>query len=318
MRIFIIVILILFFVPDSIAQKITVLSRSNNKPIASVTIANKSVSKSLNTDFDGHADISIFSDDEKIYFTHISHVTSSTTKLEISKLGNIIHLDIDENQLSEVVISVSKWKQDKKDVTQKIISLSANEIALGTPQTSADLLQTSGQVFIQKSQLGGGSPIIRGFSTNRLLLTVDGIRMNTAIFRGGNVQNVISVDPFAIERTEVILGPGSVVYGSDAIGGVMNFYTAEPKFAIHGKSKLSGNIIARYASASNEKTKHINFNIGIKKWAFLTSISHTDFDHLKMGSHGPDDYLRTEYVETTNNVDTVVENKTKKPPCTMD
>lgn len=72
--------------------------------------------------------------------------------------------------------------------------------------------------------------MIRGFSTNRLLITVDGVRMNTAIFRSGNLQNVINVDPFALARTEVILGPGSVVYGSDAIGGVMNFYTKNPNF----------------------------------------------------------------------------------------
>lgn len=310
MRIFItIVILAFFFMPDSIAQKVVILSRSNNQPIPSVTIYNKSKSKSMETDFDGQADISIFSNNEKIFFAHISHITNSYTKLQIARFGDVVYLEIDENQLSEIVISVSKWKQDKKDVTQKIVSLSANEIALGTPQTSADLLQSSGQVFVQKSQLGGGSPIIRGFSTNRLLLTVDGVRMNTAIFRGGNVQNVISVDPFAINRTEVILGPGSVVYGSDAIGGVMNFYTAQPKFAINGKNKLSGNAVARYASASNEKTGHIDVNIGFEKWAFLTSISYTDFDHLKMGSYGSDDYLRPEYVTTIDGVDTVVQNK---------
>ena len=58
-----------------------------------------------------------------------------------------------------------------------------------------------------------------------MLITVDGVRFNTAIFRGGNVQNIISIDPLAVENTEVILGPGSVVYGSDAVGGVMNFYS---------------------------------------------------------------------------------------------
>jgi hemoglobin/transferrin/lactoferrin receptor protein len=100
------------------------------------------------------------------------------------------------------------------------------------PQTSADLLANSGHVFVQKSQLGGGSPMIRGFSTNRVLITVDGIRLNNAIFRGGNVHNVISINPFNIEKTEIILGSGSVIYGSDAIGGVMNFYTTALKHKI--------------------------------------------------------------------------------------
>ena len=160
------------------------------------------------------------------------------------------------------------------------------------PQTAADLLQSSGQVYVQKSQLGGGSPIIRGFSTNRLLIAVDGVRFNTAIFRGGNVQNIISIDPFAVARTEVILGPGSVVYGSDAVGGVMNFYTKKPKFSFKEGYSFSGNSTVRYATANKEKTGHFDFNIGAKKWAFLTSVTYSDFDNLRMGSHGPDDYLR--------------------------
>ncbi|WP_299433573.1 TonB-dependent receptor [uncultured Aquimarina sp.] len=308
MRLFIVVVFTLFFITDNAAQSITVLSRSNNQPIPSVTIYNETKSKTTVTDFDGIADISVFSETEILYFVHISHITTSFIKSKILESSNVVYLEVDENQLSEVIISVSKWEQDKKDVTQKIVSITSDEIAFSTPQTSADLLQSSGQVFIQKSQLGGGSPIIRGFSTNRLLLTVDGVRMNNAIFRGGNVQNVISVDPFTVDRTEVILGPGSVVYGSDAVGGVMNFYTAQPKFAISGKNKLSGNAIARYASASNEKTGHIDFNIGLEKWAFLTSASYTDFDDLKMGSHGSDDYLRNEYVEIIDGVDTVIQN----------
>jgi hemoglobin/transferrin/lactoferrin receptor protein len=141
---------------------------------------------------------------------------------------------------------------------------------------------------------------------------VDGVRFNTAIFRGGNVQNIISIDPFAVARTEVILGPGSVVYGSDAVGGVMNFYTKKPKFSFEEGYSFSGNTSLRYATANKEKTGHFDFNIGAKKWAFLTSVTYSDFDNLRMGSQGPDDYLRTQYVETINGIDTVVQNQDPK------
>ncbi|GAA4279315.1 TonB-dependent receptor [Aquimarina mytili] len=308
MRLFVTIVLILCSVEFSYAQDITVLSKSSHTPIPEVIIENQEKSKKVTTDFDGNANISEFSDTELLHFSHSLHTSLTISKSDIIKAGGNVLLEDDENLLSEVVISVSKWQQNKKDISQKIVSISQEDIALATPQTSADLLQSSGQVFIQKSQLGGGSPIIRGFSTNRLLLAVDGVRMNTAIFRGGNVQNVLSVDPFTIERTEVILGPGSVVYGSDAVGGVMNFYTTQPKVAIAGKNKFSGNALARYASASNEMTGHVDFNIGLEKWAFLTSLSYTDFDDLKMGSHGPDDYLRNEYVQTIDGVDVVIQN----------
>src|SRR5690606_34141310 len=162
--------------------------------------------------------------------------------------------------------------------------------------------------FIQKSQMGGGSPMIRGLSTNRLLMTVDGVRMNNAIFRGGNLQNVISIDPFTIRNTEVTLGAGSVVYGSDAIGGVMSFYTQTPQLSYSDSIYFKGHVVGRYATANKEKTGHLDFNLGIKKWAFLTSVSYTDFDDLRMGSHGPIDYIRTEYVQTSDGVDRVVPN----------
>ena len=294
------------------SQKIQVVEDDNQTPIAGVAVYNSNKDKSGITDFDGYVDISIFSENEIITFQHISHTIISKSKNDIIAEGNIVALGSDANALDEIVLSVAKFEQSKKDIPQKINSITSEDITFRNPQTSADLLKNSGSVFIQKSQLGGGSPLIRGFSTNRLLIAVDGIRFNTAIFRGGNVQNVISIDPFSIERTEVILGPGSVVYGSDAMGGVMNFYTKKPKFSFVDGFSFSGNATARYSSASNEKTGHLDFNIGLKEWSFLTSASYTDFDDLRMGSHGPDDFLRYEYQTTLNGEDITVANPKPK------
>ncbi len=300
--------LIFFTFTSLLAQNIQVLEKESQLPISGVVVYNLEKTITGVTDFDGFVDVSSFSDTELITFQHISHINISQTKNEIISTGNIVVLTLDASTLDEVVLSVSKFKQNKGEITQKITSITSEDIMFSNPQTSADLLESSGNVYIQKSQLGGGSPIIRGFSTNRLLIAVDGIRFNTAIFRGGNVQSVISIDPFSIDRTEVVLGPGSVVYGSDAIGGVMNFYTKNAKFSFEEGTSFSGNAIARYATASKEKTGHLDFNIGLKEWAFLTSVSYTDFDDLKMGKYGPDDYLRPEYVETIDGVDVIVAN----------
>ncbi|MFL1894303.1 TonB-dependent receptor plug domain-containing protein [Aquimarina sp. 2-A2] len=308
MRLFIFLLFSVFLSHSVSAQQITVVSVLDKLPVPNVAIYNEAKTKSTLTNFDGVADVSVFETKEVLFFAHVSHLPISFTKESILKNQGIVALEVDENQLSEVVISVSKWKQDKKDIVQKIVSITEEDIALSAAQTSADLLQSSGQVYVQKSQLGGGSPIIRGFSTNRLLIAVDGVRMNTAIFRGGNVQNIISIDPFSIRRTEVILGPGSVVYGSDAVGGVMNFYTLKPSFAFADDNVISGNATARYATANNEKTGHVDLNFGFKNWAFLSSISYSDFDDLTMGSHGPDEYLRRDYVDTSGNTDIIREN----------
>ena len=291
------------------AQKIQVLGQDGKFPIDGVAVFNIDKSKSGITDFDGYVDISRFSTSEMLTFQHISHTNKTVKKSDILAANKIVYLDTDASALDQVVLSVSKFGQNKKDITQSIVSVNSEDITFRNPQTSADLLESTGQVFVQKSQLGGGSPLIRGFSTNRLLIAVDGVRFNTAIFRGGNVQNVISIDPFAIARTEVILGPGSVVYGSDAVGGVMNFYTKKPGFSFEDGMSFGGDATVRYATANNEKTGHFDFNIGLKKWAFLTSVTYSDFDDLRMGKHGPDEYLRTEYVVTENGVDTVVANE---------
>jgi outer membrane receptor protein involved in Fe transport len=288
------------------AQEVTILDQRTNEPIAGVNIYNSSKTKFFVSDVNGKALIDLFNDNETITFQHISHIKLTYIK---SQIPQVVYLKMKPQYLDEIVISVSKFEQSKREVPQKIISIKAEDIFFTNPQTSADLLQNNGQVFIQKSQLGGGSPMIRGFSTNRLLITVDGIRMNNAIFRGGNLQNIISINPFAIQKAEIILGAGSVIYGSDAIGGVMNFYTQKPKLSQSDNLFFKSNSIIRYSSANNENTAHIDFNLGYKKWAFLTSVSYTDFEDLKMGKHGPDDYLRQEYVETTNGQDYIIENR---------
>lgn len=289
------------------AQNIKVLNSATKEPVFGVAIYNIDKSKSVITNFLGEASLDDFSNTESIYFKHLSHVLKEITKLQLGNF-NRVYLDSNTYGLDEIVVSASKFEQNKRDIPQKIISISAKSIQFENPQTSADLLESTGQIYIQKSQLGGGSPMIRGFSTNRLLITVDGVRMNNAIFRGGNLQNVISIDPFSIQNTEVTLGAGSVIYGSDAIGGVMGFYTQTPQLSFNDSLFFKANVITRYATASDEKTGHFDFNLGYNKWAFVTNASFTDFGDLRMGKHGPTDYLRPEFALATNNGDVIIQN----------
>ncbi|OIQ17770.1 TonB-dependent siderophore receptor [Lacinutrix sp. MedPE-SW] len=292
------------------AQEILIANKKTQEPIVGAAIYNQDQSRSVITKFDGKANLDIFNPDDILFFKHIAFDVLSVEKSRIK--GDVIYLEPLTQGLEEIVISASKFKQDKRDVPNKIVNFNAKSIAFTNPQTSADLLEKTGQVFIQKSQLGGGSPIIRGFSTNRLLITVDGVRMNNAIFRGGNLQNVISIDPFTIQNTEVSLGAGSVIYGSDAIGGVMSFYTQKPQLSYTDSTYYKTTATLRYATANQEKTAHLGVNYGFKKWAFITNASFSDFNDLKMGSHGPNDYLRPEFVVTTNNQDQIVSNSEPK------
>lgn len=307
----IVFIVVLLIFTGALGQEIVILDEEDHQPIPNVIVYNWDKSRTVLSDFDGKCDLSKFDLGERITFTHIGYQNYRSTKSHAVRKGKL-YLALIAEQLDEVVMSISKWEQQKKDIPQKISLMNAKTIEFTASQTSADLLQNSGKVFVQKSQLGGGSPMIRGFATNRLLLSVDGVRMNNAIFRGGNIQNVISIDPFTIKSTEVIFGPGSVIYGSDAIGGVMNFYTNNPQFSKTDSLEVFGKSNYRYSSANNENTVHLDFNLGKREWAFLSSLTYNNFGDLKMGSHGPNSYLRNNYVVTENGQDRLQENDNAK------
>lgn len=227
----------------------------------------------------------------------------------MTEAGNTQEDTTTEKTLGEIIVSVNKWEQTLNEVPNKIVKVNRYDILKNNPQTAADLLGQTGAVFIQKSQLGGGSPMIRGFATNRVLLVIDGVRMNNAIYRSGNLQNVISIDALSTETAEVIFGPGSLIYGSDAIGGVMDFHTLGARFSKDEKMQMKGSVLGRYSTANKENTFHADINLGWKKWSLLSSLSYSKFDDLKMGKNGgQDSYLRPEYVERVNNKDSIVKN----------
>lgn len=293
---------------SSHAQVVTIRDMESYQPLELVTLSSKTPEASAVTDARGQADISAFRGSEQIEIRMIGFTPQKRSFADLERSQFEVYLVQSNVSLDQVVITASRWNQPARDVPARITTISPKEIALQNPQTAADLLASSGEVYIQKSQQGGGSPMIRGFSTNRLLITVDGVRMNTAIFRSGNLQNVISLDAFATERAEVLFGPGSVIYGSDAIGGVMNFSTLTPQFSTGEEPVVKGSAVVRMASANREQTGHFDINVGWRKWSLLSSVTHTDYDDLRMGRFGPEEYLRHEYVQRLDTQDVVVAN----------
>ncbi len=290
-------------------QTLLVKDKNTDLPIENVLIQNSTGTKVALTNSKGQVDISIFKEVDKIEIRRLGYKTEIASYSTFEQAGFIVLLTEANVSLDQVVVAATRWSQSKLDVPSRIINVSTSDIALQNPQTAADLLGVSGEVFIQKSQQGGGSPMIRGFATNRLLYSVDGVRMNTAIFRSGNIQNVISLDPFAMENVQVLFGTGSIIYGSDALGGVMSFQTLAPQLSTEEKPLTTGKAVMRYSSANNEKTGHFDLNVGWRKWALVSSFSSNDFGDLRMGANGQKEYLRTNYVQRQGNTDVVITNE---------
>lgn len=264
------------------AQTVTLKDKNSALAIENVFVQNKTNTKTLISNKKGQIDISSFADTDSLYFRHLVYNTVVFVKKDVP-----LDIFLTENtfNLDEIVFSANKIDEKRTDLAQKIDVISAKQIAFNNPQTSGDVLAQSGQVFLQTSQAGGGSPVLRGFEANKVLLVIDGVRMNNAIYRGGHLQNVITIDPNMLERVEVVYGAGSVVYGSDALGGVMHFYTKNPTLSTNEKVAFSSGAFARYASANQERTQNINFSIGTKKWGFLTNITYKEFGDLRAGTN---------------------------------
>ncbi|MFW0739973.1 TonB-dependent receptor plug domain-containing protein [Flavobacterium sp. T12S277] len=216
---------------------------------------------------------------------------------------------IEQKKLKEIHIIGERYSKS----TQAIKHISQKETEFQKSQNTADLLANTGTISVQKSQQGGGSPVLRGFEANKILLLVDGIRMNNLIYRAGHLQNIITVDENSLEQIDVLFGPASTVFGSDALGGVINMRTKQPMFLPQTNNKVfSGNLMSRYNSANNGSTQYFDVNFAGKRWSSLSSFSYNSYGDLRMGDtrNGKNESFgeRPQYVETLNNVDYLVQN----------
>ncbi|MBM3448151.1 MAG: TonB-dependent receptor [Bacteroidetes bacterium] len=212
--------------------------------------------------------------------------------------------------LAEMVISATRNSNPTKYLAQPVSAIQRKDIQFINPANAADLLTQTSTALVQKSQLGGGSPILRGFEANKVLYVVDGVRMNNAIYRGGHLQDILSLDPMAMESVEIAYGPSAVAYGSDALGGVMTFNTRAPRFT-SGDKLIRAGAMLRYSSA-NQSAAHVNVESSGERFANFTSFTFNNFGDLRQGNIRNPGYMtfgqRPWYVEHVNGRDSVMTN----------
>ncbi|MET2986460.1 TonB-dependent receptor [Aureibaculum conchae] len=296
-----VLILILTFVSfSSIAQTITILDDESKFPIANVAVFNEDKTKSVVSGKNGKVDISKFKYNDILSFKHVTYIEYEVLKRQITT--DTIFLRSTSHHLEEVFLSTSKSIESRKRIAEQIDVFSIKDIQRVAPQTSADMLAEMPGIKVQKSQFGGGSPVLRGMEANRVLLVVDGVRMNNAIYRKGHLQNSITVSPNMLDRVEVIFGPSSVIYGSDALGGVIHYYTRKPKTS--EETDFDANFLTRYSTVNREVTAQGGVELSFEKFATFTSVSRSNFGDLRMGknrNHNFEDWGKV--FEYSNNTD---------------
>ena len=264
-------------------QQVQVRNQSDHTPIESVAVFNISRDKAAITDSLGMIDVSIFQSNDTIIFQHPAYMSKEFCRSDLSDQKEVF-LQRKRILIDEYVISASKYRESSMIIPYMVDVLEDNVLMESTGFSAADILEETGNILVQRTQGGGGSPILRGFEANKILLVVDGVRLNNAIYRNGHLQNSITIDNSILERTEVIFGPTSIMYGSDALGGVVHYYTKDPQLGVDSTTLFDAQAYMQYASAMNGITGHLDFTVGKKRWASLTSITYKELGDIRMGS----------------------------------
>ena len=270
----------------SYAQKIKVFDAETRMPVSNVIVFDESESNIAGTNDDGIVNISIFKNKHSLWFKHPGYELYFLTRDKTTP--KVIYIYPKIFALDEFVVSASRTPESKRNIPYFLETIRPRSIEFKNAPTSADILTASGYVSVQKSQSGGGSPVLRGFEANRVLLAIDGVRMNNAIYRSGHLQNSITIDPNILDKTEILFGPSSVIYGSDALGGVVSYYTKDPVLSNDTTVLMSCEASVQTMSASKSKKTNININAGFNNWASLTSFTYSDFGNIKMGQNRSD------------------------------
>ena len=268
-----------------------IIDANTKETLIGVHVFNASNTFTSVTDIDGKVVLKNMKHHESITFSYVGYQELTLPFYKLREMGGVVRMVEAVEELAGVVV-IGRRDDPTEEIPYMIDRITRDEIAFKNSQTAADALSSQGGVFIQKSQMGGGSPIIRGFEANKVLLVMDGVRMNNAIYREGHIQNSITIDNAILEQAEIIYGPGSLIYGSDALGGVVHFRSREPKvlFNYDQEYELKTNANVRFATANLEKSIHLDFDYSVQNWGSMTSITFVDYEDLMAGKKRPAAY----------------------------
>lgn len=170
------------------------------------------------------------------------------------------------NRTEPVVVTASRTAQDPFAAPRAVDVIGQEQLHRGQYRTMPQALRELPSVMVQETAPGQGSPFLRGFTGYQNLVLIDGIRLNNSTFRSGPNQYWATVDPFSVDRIEVVRGPTSTLYGSDAIGGTVQVFTKSPVRQAKPGLVWGGAVAGRYATAEDSVMERGEFQVG-QTWA---------------------------------------------------
>jgi outer membrane receptor protein involved in Fe transport len=207
-------------------------------------------------------------------------------------LGALIFADISvaEDEIDEVLVTATRRAVNAAEISSALSLVSDDSVRMQKLVT--DALDTNVGVFLQQTTPGQGAAIIRGLKGSSILHLVDGVRLNNAIFRSAPTQYFALVPTSAVERIEVLRGTPASLYGSDAVGGVVQLVTRVPRFD-GADMQVRGEVFAAFDSAELGKTLRGTLDAGTTSLVTSLSAEFLETGDRKTGSGdrvGPSGY----------------------------
>jgi outer membrane receptor protein involved in Fe transport len=196
--------------------------------------------------------------------------------------SNFITADDQPYILEEVTVTGTRTERDTFEIPNAVSTVTSTELGKQSLGTAADMLCGATGVMVQKTTAGQGSPYVRGLTGYQTLIIVDGVRLTNSTFRSGPNQYLATIDPGQIEKIEVMRGYGSTLYGSSAIGGVINVFTKPTIESLKGFS-LHPYMSTKFSSSDTGKFGRLGMDGGYKNFSFIAGGSYKDVGDLKPG-----------------------------------
>ena len=190
--------------------------------------------------------------------------------------------------LDPVIVTAARRSQALKETDQQVQVVTAEELYRELPRTLPESLDRLPSVLGQKTAAGHGSPYIRGFTGNRTLAVIDGIRYNNATYRDGPNEYFSHIDSFTLDQIEVLYGPSSALYGSEGVGGTINVQTRTAAFRDRGPERFrSAEQVIRVSSGDGSAISRTAFEIGQgQRWGARFGISAKNFGDVHAANLG--------------------------------
>lgn len=266
------------------------ITNSANTPIPGVSIILSELNKGTTTDENGKYSFSNLPNKTlKINFSLIGYGTQNIT-VNGEKRENRLDIILEEMifEMDEVIVSTAFNKIQSQNV-MKVEHESIKKLQRKGTATLIEGLATIPGVSQVSTGTSIGKPVIRGLSGNRVLVYSQGVRIENQQFGD---EHGLGLNDAGVESVEVIKGPASLLYGSDALGGVL--YFNPERFA--NVNTVKANFSQKYFSNTSGRNTSIGLKTSTDSWKFITRGSYNTHSDYQIA--GGDRVTNTRYNET--------------------